>query len=57
MRQHFGILIGTPVGIMAGVTAGSTVWAYAPPLAPTDVLVQAGAKHVFAHMNDLRIPS
>jgi hypothetical protein len=21
------------------------------------VLVQAGAKHVFAHMNDLRLPS
>ena len=47
----------TPVGITAGVAAGATVWAYAPPLAPTDVLVQAGAKHVFAHMNDLRLPS
>jgi hypothetical protein len=31
------------------------VWAYAPPRAPTDVLTQAGAKHLFAHMNDLRI--
>ncbi len=47
----------TPVGITAGVAAGATVWAYAPPLAPTEVLVQAGAKHVFAHMNDLRLPS
>jgi HAD superfamily hydrolase (TIGR01509 family) len=45
----------TPVGITAGAAAGATVWAYAPPLAPTDMLVQAGAKHVFAHMNDLRI--
>jgi HAD superfamily hydrolase (TIGR01509 family) len=45
----------TTVGIAAGVAAGSTVWAYAPPLAPTDVLLQAGAAKVFAHMNDLRI--
>jgi beta-phosphoglucomutase-like phosphatase (HAD superfamily) len=45
----------TTVGIAAGVAAGSTVWAYAPPVAPSDVLLQAGAAHVFAHMNDLRI--
>jgi HAD superfamily hydrolase (TIGR01509 family) len=45
----------TPVGITAGVAAGATVWAYAPPLVPTEVLVQAGAKHVFAHMNELRL--
>ncbi len=45
----------SPVGITAGVAAGATVWAYAPPLAPTDVLTQAGATHLFAHMNDLRI--
>jgi HAD superfamily hydrolase (TIGR01509 family) len=45
----------TSVGITAGVAAGATVWAYAPPLAPTDVLTQAGASHVFAHMNELRI--
>ncbi len=44
----------TPLGITAGVAAGATVWAYAPPLAPTDVLTQASATHVFAHMNDLR---
>jgi len=30
------------------------VWAYAPPTAPTDVLRQAGAVHVFAHMDALR---
>jgi HAD superfamily hydrolase (TIGR01509 family) len=45
----------TSVGIAAGVAAGATVWAYAPPSAPTDVLVQAGAAHVFAHMRELRI--
>ena len=44
----------TPVGITAGVAAGATVWAYAPPLVPTHGLMQAGATHVFAHMNDLR---
>ena len=45
----------TPVGIAAGVAAGATVWAYAPPLAPMEVLTHAGATHVFAHMRDLRI--
>ena len=45
----------TPVGIAAGVAAGSTVWAYAPPSAPRDVLIHAGATHVFVHMNALRI--
>ena len=45
----------TSVGITAGVAAGATVWAYAPPLAPTDVLTQAGASRVFSHMNALRI--
>jgi HAD superfamily hydrolase (TIGR01509 family) len=45
----------TPVGIAAGVAAGATVWAYAPPLAPTDVLMQAGAAHVFAHMIQLPV--
>lgn len=44
----------TSVGITAGVAAGATVWAYAPPQAPTDVLQQAGAARVFAHMSDLR---
>ena len=45
----------TPVGIAAGVAAGSTVWAYAPPAAQRDVLVQAGAQHMFSHMSELRI--
>ena len=45
----------TTVGIAAGVAAGSTVWAYAPLHGSADVLLQAGAAQVFAHMNDLRI--
>jgi HAD superfamily hydrolase (TIGR01509 family) len=45
----------TSVGIAAGVAAGSIVWAYAPPAAQRDALVQAGAQHVFAHMSELRI--
>jgi HAD superfamily hydrolase (TIGR01509 family) len=45
----------TSVGIAAGVAAGSTVWAYAPPAAPTDVLVNAGAAHVFSHMSQLAV--
>lgn len=43
----------TPVGTTAGVAAGATVWAYAPPSAPTQALVQAGAQRVFAHMSQL----
>jgi HAD superfamily hydrolase (TIGR01509 family) len=45
----------TTVGITAGVAAGATVWAYAPPLAPTQPLLAAGAQRVFAHMRDLRL--
>jgi HAD superfamily hydrolase (TIGR01509 family) len=52
---HCLVVEDTPVGIAAGVAAGATVWAYAPPSAPTEVLVQAGAKHVFTHMDELRI--
>lgn len=43
----------TPVGTTAGVAAGATVWAYAPPSAPTQALVQAGAQRLFAHMSQL----
>ena len=45
----------TPVGVTAGVAAGATVWAYAPPSAPTQALVQAGAQRVFAHMSQLPV--
>ena len=50
---HCLVVEDTPVGIAAGVAAGATVWAYAPPAAPTAVLVQAGAQRVFAHMSEL----
>ena len=50
---HCLVVEDTPVGITAGVAAGATVWAYAPPAAPTDVLLQAGATRVFAHMSEL----
>ncbi len=45
----------TTVGITAGVAAGATVWAYAPP--PTDPapLLQAGAQRVLTGMHALRL--
>jgi HAD superfamily hydrolase (TIGR01509 family) len=47
------VLEDTSVGITAGVAAGATVWAYAPPPAATDVLTQAGASRVFTGMSQL----
>jgi len=44
----------TTVGITAGVAAGATVWAYAPPGVNTEDLRQAGARALFAHMDGLR---
>ena len=43
------------VGIMAGVAAGCTVWAYAQPPAEHAPLLQAGAKRVFTAMHALRL--
>ena len=45
----------TTVGITAGVAAGATVWAYAPPGADAHALRQAGAVQVFEHMRGLRL--
>jgi HAD superfamily hydrolase (TIGR01509 family) len=45
----------TTVGITAGVAAGATVWAYAPPGADAHALRQAGAAQVFEHMRGLRL--
>ena len=45
----------TTVGIAAGVAAGATVWAYAPPGADPGPLMQAGAARVFTHMRELRL--
>ena len=48
------VIEDTTVGITAGVAAGATVWAYAPPGADAHALRQAGAAQVFEHMRGLR---
>ena len=45
----------TTVGVTAGVAAGATVWAYAPPPAAHAPLLQAGAQQVFTGMHALRL--
>ena len=45
----------TPIGVAAGVAAGAAVWGYAPAGAKPDVLREAGAVHVFEHMNAFRL--
>ena len=52
---HCLVIEDTPIGVTAGVAAGSIVWAYAPPQAESDVLIRAGAKHLFTHMHELLI--
>jgi len=47
------VIEDTTVGITAGVAAGATVWAYAPPGADAHALRQAGAVQVFEHMRGL----
>ena len=49
------VIKDTTVGITAGVAAGATVWAYAPPGADAHALRQAGAAQVFEHMRGLRL--
>ena len=43
----------TPTGVLAGVAAGATVWAYCPPGGPAGALQAAGAQRLFARMDDL----
>ena len=45
----------TTVGIAAGVAAGATVWAYAPPPTAPAPLLQAGAQRVLTGMHALRL--
>ncbi len=52
---HCLVVEDTTVGITAGVAAGSTVWAYAPEGADPAPLREAGARRVFAHMDELRL--
>jgi HAD superfamily hydrolase (TIGR01509 family) len=49
------VIEDTTVGITAGVAAGATVWAYAPPPVVHTPLLQAGAHHVFTGMHALRL--
>jgi HAD superfamily hydrolase (TIGR01509 family) len=43
----------TPIGVAAGVAAGSTVWGFSSGGASSEVLLEAGAVKVIDHMNDL----
>jgi HAD superfamily hydrolase (TIGR01509 family) len=52
---HCLVVEDTTVGITAGVAAGATVWAYAPPGTDALPLRQAGASQVFEHMRNLRL--
>ncbi len=47
------VIEDTPTGVMAGVAAGATVWAYCPEPQHGAALQQAGASRLFAHMADL----
>lgn len=49
------VIEDTTVGITAGVAAGATVWAYAPPPAQREPLVNAGASRLFSGMHELRL--
>jgi HAD superfamily hydrolase (TIGR01509 family) len=49
------VIEDTTVGITAGVAAGATVWAYAPPPAQREPLVNAGAARLFSGMHELRL--
>ncbi|MEC5214201.1 HAD superfamily hydrolase (TIGR01509 family) [Polaromonas sp. CG_9.5] len=47
------VIEDTTTGVTAGVSAGATVWAYCPLPEQGPALMQAGARHLFAHMADL----
>ena len=47
------VIEDTTTGVSAGVAAGATVWAYCPLPEQGPALLQAGARHLFAHMADL----
>jgi HAD superfamily hydrolase (TIGR01509 family) len=49
------VIEDTTVGITAGVAAGATVWAYAPPPGQREPLVNAGAARLFSGMHELRL--
>jgi HAD superfamily hydrolase (TIGR01509 family) len=47
------VIEDTPVGVTAGVAAGTTVWAYCPQPEAGAALLQAGAARLFSQMGDL----
>ncbi|MDD5333857.1 MAG: HAD family phosphatase [Rhodoferax sp.] len=47
------VIEDTPTGVLAGVAAGATVWAYCPQPEQGAALKQAGASHLFGHMAQL----
>lgn len=51
---HCLVIEDTPTGITAGVAAGATVWAYCPPGAAAQDLLQSGAERVFERMDQLQ---
>ena len=53
--EHCLVVEDTTVGITAGVAAGATVWAYAPPPVDPAPLLQAGAQQVLTGMHALRL--
>jgi HAD superfamily hydrolase (TIGR01509 family) len=53
--KHCLVVEDTTVGITAGVAAGATVWAYAPPPAEHAPLLKAGARRVLTGMHALRL--
>ena len=47
------VIEDTTTGVVAGATAGATVWAYCPAPGDGAALMQAGASRLFAAMSDL----
>ena len=47
------VIEDTLIGVAAGVAAGATVWAYCPQPERGPDLRQAGACHLFSHMDEL----
>lgn len=51
--QRCLVIEDSPIGVVAGVAAGATVWAYCPLPEQGAALRQAGASHLFADMAEL----
>ncbi|MBT9505766.1 HAD family phosphatase [Rhodoferax sp.] len=51
--QRCLVIEDSPIGVVAGVAAGATVWAYCPLPEQGATLRQAGASHLFADMAEL----